>query len=273
MSHTDQAGQADPTGIAEPAARSESLPLGRRRGRPPGQCRITDRTVEECRRLVFAANQAASRCLEHAAPTPASPPISIERWPQAVPSIVESVFAFMPTAILLRKVPWRQRPLIVDDVDHCTPHRFLPTIYICERIREVPSGRIKLVASRTLFLPLALPAETQTRGDMLAALGKGVPVRPQDGYRDRLLTGQLTLQEVARLHRSSPADQLAAITLLAAREGPAAFLSKDGSWPSSMLVWGIAERLEKKIVRLNFDGVPDRVIRQLRYARYEAIRS
>jgi len=116
--------------------------------------------------------------------------------------------------------------------------------------------------------PAASRAERPLRSDLLARMGKGVPLTANDGYRRHFLSGRLVATELELARYLSPEEQLALVTVLAARDNKALFLAENGDWPASDLVWDVAARLGCRVTRFTLDNIPATVLRVLRFSRY-----
>ena len=97
-------------------------------------------------------------------------------WPTECPDITASVEWFIPTSILLRDLDWSDEPDILVDRDQHEFSGFITAIYMAESVENLDWGRLKVIAGRTFFQPPSLPDEDEARFEMMAALGKGLPL-------------------------------------------------------------------------------------------------
>lgn len=229
-------------------------------------CRTADDLALDSRRLTAAAAEAVARA--EASPGPG--PRRIADWPERCPEIAASVERFIPTAILLRDLQWSDSPQILKDLALDEYPGFLSAIYMAESVENLEWGRLKVIAGRAFFQPPALPHEDQTRFELMAALRKGVPLREELGFRPRMLVRRLQGIDPVALDGLSPAEQLALVTVAAAHDGPAAFLSASGLWPESLPVAVAAANNRCRIHRFTLEGIPEPSLHRIRYARYEA---
>jgi len=231
-----------------------------------GTCRTADNLAEDSRRLLWAAAEAVARAEDQ----PDTGPLRIADWPSACPDITASVERFFPTSILLRDLPWSTAPSILVDRSLDEFPGFLTAIYMAELVENFDWGRIKVIAGRTLLQPTSLPGEDETRFELMAALGKGVPMKEELGFRPRMLRRRLRGLDPAAVNELSPAEQLALVTVVASRNGPAAFLSETGEWPQSLTVQVAAANNGCRIHRITLEGIPAQCLDRIKYARYEA---
>lgn len=229
-------------------------------------CRTADDLALDSRRLISAAAEAVAR----AGDSPGPGPFRIADWPERCPDIAVSVERFFPTAILLRDLQWSDSPHILMDLSVEEYPGFLSAIYMAESVENLEWGRLKVIAGRAFFQPPAVRHEDQTRFELMAALGKGVPLREELGFRPRMLLRRLQGIDPAALDELGPAEQLALVTVAASRNGPAAFLSASGTWPRSLPVEVAAANNRCRIHRFTLEGIPEPSLHRIRYARYEA---
>ena len=229
-------------------------------------CRTADDLALDSRRLMWAAAEAVAQIGDR----PDAGPHRIADWPEVCPDITASVERFIPTAILLRDLQWSDLPKILNDRSLDEFPGFLTAVYMAESVENFDWGRIKVIAGRTLLQPTTVPAEDEARFELMAALGKGVPLREELGFRPRMLLRRLQGLDPAAINELSPAEQLALVTVAASSNGPAAFLSETGAWPQSEPVAVTAANNRCRIHRFTLEGIPERSLHRIRYARYEA---
>jgi len=235
----------------------------------PQPCHYGAQPVDDVRRLISAAVETVqAHSLRRA--DDRGLPATIDRWPVDAPSTEDAVREFVPTAVFMSWIERDPHVRIEASEDHNSPSRFLTCAHVIETIRHCLSGRVKRMASQVFTGPPAVPSDSRLRAELLASLGKGVPLNSADGGRNFLLTGKLTPEEMCRARGAALDEQIALVAVLAAHDGLALMFSRDGTWPESRLVAGVAERLGCRFVRFSFGNVPPVVVRRLRNARYEA---
>ncbi|MFH1841661.1 MAG: hypothetical protein ABIF77_00500 [bacterium] len=195
-------------------------------------------------------------------------PRVIRRWPDRSPSLETAVADFLPTAILLRRTVWDENIRLLEDLDFLDSPRFVSALSIIEDIQNFSWGQVRVIAAKLFLQPAASRAENRQRSELLARSGKGVPLTVGDGYRRYLLSGRLAAPELELARYLSPEEQLALVTILAARDDRALFLAENGDWPASELVWDVAARLGCRITRFTLDNIPAAVLQVLRHSRY-----
>lgn len=229
-------------------------------------CRTSGTLARDSRKLVWAAGEA----VERAGDEPGAEPLRITEWPSVCPDITSSVEKFFPTSILFRDLEWVDFPQILVDRSLDEYPGFLTAIYMAESVENLEWGRLKVIAGRTFLQPTSIPEEDQTRFEVMAALGKGVPTREELGFRSHLLLRRLRGLDPAAVNDLGPAEQLALVTVAAARNGPAAFYSETGEWPQSLPVMVAAANNQCTIHRLTLEGIPEENLNRIRNARYLA---
>ncbi len=229
-------------------------------------CRTTDALAYDSRKLAWAAAVA----VEQAGENLGSGPLSITEWPSVCPDITTSVEKFFPTSILFRDLAWEDHPHVLVDRSLDEFPGFVTAIYMAESVENFEWGRLKVIAGRTLLQPMSTPEEDQARFELMAAMGKGVPTREELGFRSHLLLRRLRGLDPAAVNDLSPAEQLALVTVAAARNGPAAFYSEAGDWPQSLPVQVAAANNQCTIHRLTLEGIPEENLKRIRHARYLA---
>ena len=93
-------------------------------------CRTADDLAYDSRRLISAAAAAVAR----AGASADAGPLRLADWPENCPDIATSVERFLPTAILLRDVPWSESPRILMDLSLDEYPGFLSAIYMAESV-------------------------------------------------------------------------------------------------------------------------------------------
>jgi len=229
-------------------------------------CRTSDPLAQDTRRLLWAAADVVDQVGEDHN----CGPLTINAWPTECPDIASSVERFFPTSILFRDLSWEDNPGIHSDRSLDEFPGFLTAIYMAESVEHFNWGRLKVIAGRTILQPTTIPEEDQTRYEMMAALGKGVPLTEELGFRPRLLLRRLRGLDGASVDGLSPAEQLALVTVAAARNGPAVFYSEAGNWPESLPVQMAALNNRCRIFRFTLEGIPAESLERIRYARYLA---
>lgn len=226
-------------------------------------CHLAPQPVMDSRRLLLAAAAAARAS---SAETGSSRPIAIEGWPEEDPSISESVREFIPTAVCLNHGFAEPRSWISENPDH--ERGFRISYYVAEAVRHRPGGRVRRVAVRSFVAPPANQSEAAERGLLMAAVGKGVTNHPEYGTREFVLTGKLLNRERRIAADLRLDEQVALVTMLAARDGLMAAFSPQGEWPQNPFLDRIARRLGCRVVRFNFRNIPRDALRRLRHSRY-----
>lgn len=229
-------------------------------------CRTSNLLAQDSRRLLGAVADA----VDLAGEDQSALPLRITAWPETCPGITESVERFFPTSILLRDLDWSDEPHILLDRSQDEFPGFLTAIYMAETVENLEWGRLKVTAGRTFFQPPTTPDEDETRFELMAALGKGVPLKEELGFRPHMLLERLHGVDTTTVHDLSPAEQMALVTVAAARDGQAAFLSATGDWPQSIAVQVAAANNRCRIHRFTLEGIPEPSLYRIRYARYEA---
>ena len=229
-------------------------------------CRTSDNLAQDSRRLIWAVAEAVDQVEGTSDPQP----LRIADWPAECPDITASVERFFPTSILLRELQWSDGFNILADYDQGEFYGFLTAIYMAETVENFDWGRLKVIAGRSFLQPPSVPEEDQARLELMAALGKGVPLREEFGFRSGMLLRRLRGIQPSAVLDLNPAEQLALVTVAAARNGQAAFLSEEGIWPFSIPVQMAAANNRCKIHRFTLEGIPDQSLLRIRNSRYEA---
>lgn len=229
-------------------------------------CRTSDNLARDSRRLIWAVAEAVDQVEGTSGPQP----LRIAEWPEGCPDITASVERFFPTSILLRDLPWSAGFRILADYDQGDFYGFLTAIYMAETVENFDWGRLKVVAGRSFLQPPSVPDEDQSRLELMAALGKGVPMREEFGFRSGMILRRLRGLDPSAVLELSPAEQMALVTVAAARNGPAAFLSEGGDWPRSIPVQIAAANNHCQIHRFSLVGIPEQSLLRIRNSRYEA---
>ncbi len=237
---------------------------------PTDACYSSKKLIRDTRRLLWAVARTVQNEEENPDAEENSRPLSITEWPTDCPGIALCVECFFPAAILLKDMQWSDQPNILMDGDHRDLSGFVSAFYMAESVRNFLGGRLKKIAGRAYMQPPASVEESEMRFYLMTALGKGVPLMDQDCFRPQMLTSRLNGLDLAAIRGISPAEQMALVTVLAARNGPVAFLSQTGDWPHSIPVHIAAELNNCRIYRFNLDGVPEQSIRRIRHSQYLA---
>jgi len=229
---------------------------------------VTEANALPARSFVYAASVATRKALASASAV--AQPVEIEFGDDEPPTLQECAREFVPTMICLRRPANVESLSFKEDLDHGRFPRFLSAVYVVERDTPRGSGRVIVQSARAYLAPPAIATEVDERARLVSESGKGVPLpfNQEDGGSFGLLTRLLTEPERNDVRALPVDEQLAVVTVLAAREGMAAVASYDGECPSTPLVSSIAERLGCRLVRCSIRNVSLDVLTRIQQVRY-----
>ncbi len=234
-----------------------------------GGTRVSVMNVRDNRRLLAAVSETINR-VEMEGPLDAlSPPISIDRWPEVFEPIEKIVRTYVPTAFLLERVDWEDQARVMIDEDWGRSPDYVSAFTLATRRENPERIRVKTTLVKGCVQPLCITAESSERKKLMQLHGRGIPLPGNEGYVEGRLWEKLLMEEILAGIEIPPDGQLALMMVLAADTGVVAFFSEEGDWPGNSLVVNVAERLGVRIIRFNFQGVPQEVRRRFSFVVYD----